>query len=309
MRLREMCLNNRPRRLAAYPEPVRNLPWWFKLASKLVASALLPISYECLRQKVTGFRGKMADTRYAKEIFAAHWQRYLRYGGSIPQGDYLELGPGGSLCSAVLARSCGFENAVLVDVGDFAIKDRRYYQDLMKKVGRDVSFNDPVSPSFESFLAHLRIRYLTRGLDSLKSLPSSSVWFSSSQDVLEHVRKEQFRETVAELSRIHKPGSLSSHRIDFQDHLGASLNHLRFSSRFWESYFFQNSGFYTNRLRYSDVKRAFGEAGFEFLDERLETWEKLPLSRNRLAPEFRHYTDEDLLVRIAEITVRKKTND
>lgn len=44
--------------------------------------------------------------------------------------------------------------------------------------------------------------------------------------------------------------------------LGGALNHLRVLERLWESRLMAESGFYTQRLRYSEMLALFNEAGF-----------------------------------------------
>ena len=82
---------------------------------------------------------------------------------------------------------------------------------------------------------------------------------------------------VEELRRVLKPGGVMSHRIDFQDHLSESLNSLRFSDQRWESNLFQNSGFYTNRLRAMDVLAAFQNAGMWCECVSIDRWDRLPI--------------------------------
>ena len=138
----------------------------------------------------------------------------------------------------------------LVDVG-FANKDINIYRklagDLKQKGFRVPDFY--LTNDLKDVLFACNSEYLTSGLESLKKIPTHSVDFVWSHSVLEHVRKHEIDELLFELIRILKPGSFSSHNIDYQDHLNFSLNNLRFSEKIWESDFFVNSGFhqsYTN---------------------------------------------------------------
>lgn len=256
----------------------------------MLAVSFTPYSYEDIRARFTGFRGKMSSPLYAEQIFDHHLNQYKTWQGSKPEGNYLELGPGGSLASGLLARRAGFESAYLIDAKDHAIRDLSFYRQF-------------ADANVASMLLHA-VTYLTDGLASFKSLASGSISFSSSQDVLEHIRRSEFEATLRELFRIHRPGSVSSHRIDFKDHLAGSLNHLRFSSRIWENQFFPSQGFYTNRLRYSEMKNCFIETGFEILEEAVVRWNELPLATHKLAPEFRGVSEDDLLTHQWDLVVR-----
>ena len=265
----------------------------------MLAASLTPFSYEQIRARFTGFRGKMADPLYAEQVFGYHLDRFRTWQGGGPEGAYLELGPGGSLASGILARRAGFDSSVLIDARDCAIRDLAFYRRLALGAPSLTEFSD-----FNDFTSRHSIVYLTKGLNSLMSLASASISFSSSQDVLEHIRQAEFDATLRELFRVHRPDTVSSHRIDFKDHLAGSLNHLRFPSRIWEHRLFPSRGFYTNRLRYSQIKRSFLQAGFEILDETIFRWEEAPLAAHRLAPEFLGLAKDDLLVHRWDVVLR-----
>ena len=126
-------------------------------------------------------------------------------------------------------------------------------------------------------------------------MPDGSCDFVYSQAVLEHVPKAEFAAIMGEIHRILKPGGASSHDVDFQDHLGYSLNNLRFSEALWEApWFARRSGFYTNRLRLSQMLAVFRDTGFEVEVLQTEKWPKVPLSRQALDPDFRAFGADDL---------------
>ena len=99
--------------------------------------------------------------------------------------------------------------------------------------------------------------------------------------------------------------AISVHSIDFKDHLAYSLNNLRFSEKIWESEFMSSSGFYTNRLRYCDLKEIFLMSGFEIIKEDLKTWKELPMKKNKLNLDFINYDESDLLVKEAMVVLKK----
>lgn len=285
---------------------LRSVPWWTKIILKMVIS-VFPISYEKIRSIVTGYNGEMADANYAERIFLGHYENFSNLDNK--PGAFLELGPGGSLISGVLAISHGFERAILIDVGDFASKDVELYKSICQKYlpNKLKVFLDDYELTHDVFssLRACGIYYEYDGLSSLKKLDSNQVEFSFSNAVLEHIRLDEFSETIDQLGRVHKPGSVSSHRIDFKDHLGGGLNNLRFSRVVWESRYFLNSGFYTNRLRYKDVRDICLRSGFEVSYEQIEKWDNLPLQVEKFAREFQHYEEEELLVSGANLVLKK----
>ncbi len=140
----------------------------------------------------------------------------------------------------------------------------------------------------------------------VSTVPDASVDLSWPHAVQEHVRREQFPVLTRHLRRIVRRDGASSHQVDLRDHLGGKLNDLRFSSAIWEGDLFSRSGFYTNRLRYSEMLRTFQDAGFETAEGVARRWDTLPTDRRWLAPEFRQFSDEDLLVQDFRIVLHPK---
>ena len=151
-------------------------------------------------------------------------------------------------------------------------------------------------------LQRTNTRYLTEGTASLRGIPGTSVDIVFSQAVLEHVPLDVFDETLCSLFRIQKPGGRGSHRVDFRDHLQNSLHNLRFSEAVWERpWFAARGGFYTNRLRLSQILARVRAAGFLVDASDRDLFGSLPLPRPALAPLFRDLSDDDLLTRGASV--------
>jgi SAM-dependent methyltransferase len=189
----------------------------------------------------------------------------------------------------------------LVDTGDYATRDMEFYRRLavvleektgahpFKAMDGDLPFNE--------FLRSIRTSYLTAGTASLHDIPSRSVDVIWSQAVLEHIRLEDFTRLLTECRRILAPGGISSHRVDLSDHLGGALNNLRFSRKIWETNLMANAGFYTNRIRCSEMLAAFRAAGFEIESVSKEFWPALPTPRAALDREFSDLSDDELRVK------------
>jgi hypothetical protein len=72
---------------------------------------------------------------------------------------------------------------------------------------------------------------------------------------------------------------------------------MRFSSSLWEKeWFAQNSGFYTNRIRFSEMVSICESIGFTVEVRNKRYWDFSPIKRNKLATEFKSLSDDDLLV-------------
>ena len=287
----------------------RVAPWWMKLGAKLLLSRL-KFSYRAW--KVFGLfeHGRMDDPETSFQNFKLHLTMagfqsddvHAMANGTMirPPKDFtvLELGPGDSLYTAVIARAYGAVRCYLVDTGDYASHDLESYRALARFLS-DRGLNAPSlgeAKTLQDVLTICDAVYLTNGLESLRCLPAASVDFLFSNAVLEHIRKHDWRDMLAETRRLLKPQALCSHRVDLGDHLGGGLNNLRFPERVWESEFMANSGFYTNRIRFSEMLALFRQAGFAIEVKQVLRWDSLPTPRNRLHQDFRSLPDEDLLV-------------
>jgi SAM-dependent methyltransferase len=283
------------------------IPWFLKMAGKMTI-ARLPLSHNFWFRLGIFKHGQMQDFNYAHGVFKHHLALAgLEGGGGNGSKVVLELGPGESLFSAVLAKAYGFKGSILLDVGNFSLPEVAVYRDFthwLQSLGFTLPSLDACSDIAQS-LAILQSRYLTEGLTALKTLPDQSVDLIFSQAVLEHVRKKEMVETFREIHRILKPEGCSTHVIDLKDHLQSSLNSLRFNEEFWESPFVSNSGFYTNRLRFNDYMSLFSTSGFQVDVISKSEWKNVPLKKWVLAPQFRALPGE--ILKISDCTVRLRS--
>lgn len=234
---------------------------------------------------------------YAMRVFREHFERVeapIRNNGFVA----LELGPGDSLFSAVIAYAFGASKTYLIDVAFLAHDDPDPYQSLAKSLyeeGLPIP-NLAGLDSVEDIIAACSAEYRTSGLASFKTITDESVDFIWSNATLEHIRRGEFFDTLREMRRVIHPNGICSHRVDLKDHLGGALNNLRFSDQRWESDFMANSGFYTNRIRYSEMSDLFHKAGFGTNFLVIERWPKIPTPREKLWSRFRELSDEELCI-------------
>lgn len=273
------------------------LDWRLRMAAKMMISRL-PVGYGTWRRLALFRHGRMEDPAYALGVFRQHYQRYLAAGGRPDGYSLLELGPGDSMSTALIAHVHGAKEVLLVDAVAAARQNTEPYRLLANHLETHDGHRIPPSAleSCDALLASCNARYLTDGLVALRNLPSASVDFILSHAVLEHVRREEFEVHLLELHRILRTGGIMSHRIDFKDHLGGALNNLRFSSRWWESPLFVRSGFYTNRLRASELLGMLRDSGFECRIVKQDIWPHPPIRRSQLFEEFARLADDDLRI-------------
>jgi SAM-dependent methyltransferase len=218
----------------------------------------------------------------------------------------LEIGPGDSLFTGIVARCMGADKSWLVDAGDFASRQPDAYARLARFLvseGYDLPL-DGCTP--DALLQDCGVVYLTDGVNSLQQIPTGSVDFCFSNAVLEHVPKYDFVQFAQQLRRVINANGVCVHRVDLKDHLGGQLNNLRFSESTWEGALFRNAGFYTNRIRYNEMVEIFRAAGFECEMPRVVRWPVLPTPKSRLASAFRALSDDELRVSGFDLVLRPR---
>ena len=276
--------------------------WIIKIAIKLILGRL-PFKHQLLRSLNLFRHGKMDDPAYALKIFRLHFKQ-------APESlVVLELGPGDSLASALIAKAHGAKKVYLVDVGSYAKQSVKSYQIMARQLEQAGLKHLPDMENIttiDGMLEQCNAEYLTNGLQGLNKIPSASVDFIWSHSVVEHIRKRDFEKTFRELHRILKDDGQASHNVNLQDHLQHSLNSLRFAESLWESDFFAHSGFYTNRLRCTESLKIMEKAGFRVADLNRGFWESLPLPKTLLHPDFQHFSDEELRTRTYSVLLAKR---
>ena len=249
----------------------------------------------------------MDQADYSLKVFYKHLdliniKKEKLYGKTL-----IEIGPGDSLASALIASSIGAK-IILIDVGYFAINDAEFYKKMAREL-REKGCNVPhIShcKTVADMLVTLNAKYFTDGINSFKKIENESIDIIFSNATLEHVRKRSFLSLIKEMRRVLKTNCYSSHTVDLQDHFNNSLNHLRFSEYVWESKLFSSSGFYTNRMSISEISSCFHNAGFDYNIVNKTEWEKMPLSISKLNAQFRNREKKDLLISSFDIVTVKK---
>lgn len=292
----------------------KTVPWWMIITVKIILSRI-PIRYSFWKSLHLFEHGDMHLPHRAYENFVMHARAAgvldektsppkLRAKGHF---NVIELGPGDSLFTILIAKALGASRIWLVDVDKFATTDLAKYGqmlDFLKQQGYSLPLTQ-APDTLADLIKNCNGEYLLEGVQSLAQIPSGSVDFCFSQTVLQHVPKADFKQLVAELFRILKPKGSSYHRIDLKDMLDGQLNNLRFSEALWESKLFRNSGFYTNRIRFHEMVRMFEQASFKCKLPRIVRWPKLPTPREKMNPVFSQSSDDDLLVSGFDILLQK----
>ena len=280
-----------------------NIPWWLKLGAKIVLSRM-PLNYKAWQSLGLFRHGRMDQSDYLMRVFTNHMSR-TNMVGQLKGKTILELGPGDSIGTALIGASHGAK-VVLIDTGAYATQRIDFYGQLSEKL-QSSGLNPPdlsKACSLDDILKSCKARYFVDGLPSFNSLESASVDLIFSQAVLEHVRKKEFVDLLGECRRVLSSSGISSHRVDLKDHLGGNLNNLRFSEGVWESDFFIKSGFYTNRIRFTEMIEVFKKSGFQVDMLNLNYFDKLPINPKRLHSDFASLPENELMISGFDVVLR-----
>lgn len=176
----------------------------------------------------TGMNGDPARVASRLEWYTRHTP--------IEGREILELGPGQTPDVLIAARAAGARRTVAIDI-------QKYDETTTRTIdGVELHFYDGRALPFEDGAFDV-------------------VW---SSDVLEHVRHPEI--TLAESFRVLRPGGLFMARIDLRDHYHLHderewFHCLRYTERMWQA-MTSNRSAHVNRLRASDWRRVFSDAGF-----------------------------------------------
>ncbi len=165
--------------------------------------------------------------------------------------------------------------------------------------------------TLEKLLELARIRYVAPGDASQTGLPEASIDMVYSNSVLEHVHPSILPKLMVESMRILRPGGVAAHCVACNDHYAhfdrniSFVNFLRYGAGEWKLW--NNDLNYQNRLRQSDFLRAASSAGLELVQTNttIRRGVKEALASMRVAPEFGHYSQEDLATTSVDFIGRK----
>ena len=274
----------------------RLIPWRLKIFIKVFLN-LLGIEYSFLQKYGLVRHGKMDKIDYALKTFHDHIRSMNLDPNELKNKTILEIGPGDSVNSALIASAYGAKS-ILLDSHLASIQDIDFYKYQAKLLSeKGLKVNDLSSiNSFDELLNELDASYITEGIAGFSLIESESVDIIFSQAVLEHIRKSEFDDLLIENRRILKKDGLCSHSIDLKDHLSYELNNLRFSEKIWESKIMSSASFYTNRIGFDEMIDKFNYFGFYTDVTEVIKWDELPTPISKMSSPFRERGEDSLLV-------------
>jgi SAM-dependent methyltransferase len=276
------------------------VPWWVKLGLKL---GLAAIGIHGARARSLGLARPSFDAATPAKLVGAPqgWmERAEALMGRRPR-TVLEIGPGFMVVRAPVLAGLGARRTWFVDPADSAPTALAPYR-AAAAAARAQGLPSPDLAGCAdrgALLARCGATLLLGGPGALAAIPDGAVDLVVSEAVLEHVRREDLAPLLLQLRRVTAPDGIGLHFIDFQDHLGGGLQHLRFSDAFWASPLVGRAGVYVNRLGLSAMVGRFRRAGFAVTVAEAVVWEKRPSGPAKPHPEGMRPVADDLVARAA----------
>lgn len=293
----------RPRRIVPAPAGLSRgapVPWWAKLGLKL---GLAAIGLHGHRARAVGLARPSFDAADPAKLLGpprAWMDRAETVLGRRPRS-VLEIGPGFMVVRAPVLAGLGARRIWYADPADSAPAATGPYQ-AAAAAARAAGIPAPDLAGCRdrgAVLARCGAALLLGGPAALATIPDGAVDLVVSEAVLEHVRREDMVPLLQQLRRVTAPDGVGLHFIDFQDHLGGGLQHLRFSDTFWASPLVGRAGVYVNRLGLSAMLGRFRRAGFAVGVAEAVVWERRPAGPARPHPEAMRPAADDLVARAA----------
>ncbi len=249
-----------------------------------------------------------------------HLENFLSIRGQIPKPfNVLELGTGWYPTIAMGLYLCGADNIWMVDIDplirtpqlkrmmelfcEFLTNGKlrkhlpRLREDRATRLSELASFVEKEPPA--AFLARFGGKVLVRDAQGT-GLPGGSIDLFFSTGVLEYIPRPVIGGIFKEFLRVSTPQAIMSHWISLTDQFSyfdrsiGPYNYLRYTSRQWR--YLNSPLIWQNRLRISEYRKAFVEAGYQIVHEEDARGSIEEFKKIRIAPEFEQYTLEDNLV-------------
>ncbi|MBP6829018.1 MAG: class I SAM-dependent methyltransferase [Saprospiraceae bacterium] len=296
------------------------------MISKWILKAIVQktISYLPYSQRINYFFQKyvtkgvqLSDAYFEDRLGHAktHIEAWEQFSGGRPLRSTLELGAGWYPVVPIALYLYGAETirtadiTLLSDAGhlrttiskflEYAERGRlttwlSFRPDRLEQLRALVAGDKPAD--FETLARTLHIEYLIQDARHLP-LPDGSIDLVHSNNTFEHIYPDILIDLLREFKRIVRPGGVQSHFIDLSDHFAhfdtsITIYHfLRFSPAAWR--WIDNSIQPLNRLRITDYRRLYREAGIPVDKEVLRPGNVEELRKGSVDASFLQNTEEE----------------
>lgn len=258
---------------------------------------------------------KIHSVSESSSVFRQHISAFKEHINLLEKAVYFEFGAGYDFYSNMVMYCYGIERQICVDIKPLAkpflvnliINYLNQEEILPGAVRRPKATLKP-----ETFLEDLNkfygIDYRGNADASCMELPDGSIDLIATTSTLEHIPYGSLKNIMKECYRLCHSNSVISMQIDYTDHYAHTdpnidvYNFLSFSEEEWTKF---NPGIhYQNRLRHSEYKKLFLEAGFQIVSESYKIPER-GLEQLKLDSHFQNYSIDDLVKTSGHFVLKK----
>ncbi|MDY7038174.1 MAG: methyltransferase domain-containing protein, partial [Thermodesulfobacteriota bacterium] len=216
---------------------------------------------------------------YSFRIVKEFLQKAIQYGVDVKNSSILELGAGRPLGAAIFWNFIGAKKYTSIDkftqvnLDDLSLKRFQSLLDLNLFHPNDFSMDSLIKKKGKAYILNEnRVRFIQSSFEDF-SLKDESFNFVYSGAVLEHVVNIQ--QIVDKMYQVMSDDGTAIHLIDLREHhthlktvpdKNTSIDFLTYSTEEWNEMHPPGSIHYINRLRASDFRKCFTEAGFKIVD-------------------------------------------
>ncbi|MBN2299052.1 MAG: class I SAM-dependent methyltransferase [Deltaproteobacteria bacterium] len=255
---------------------------------------------------------------YTLLTFKTFYRLAIKHGAKVENGSILEIGAGKPLGTGIFWNFAGANRYTSIDkFTEINIDDN--WIDRFKSLLEFNIFN-PYRMSFESLITvtnthctidEERLRFIHADLNQ-HEWKDDKFDFIYSNAVLEHMTNLPL--AFKNMYNILEDNGVMFHSIDLREHASdrpiadknTSIEFYKFSIDEWNHRYPPGSDSYINRLRVSDYRSLFKNAGFSIISE--DITQTMPLTSEvykEIHPDFHHYSLPDLQATGVQFVLRK----
>jgi len=300
--------------------------WQIKVLIQLILSVIPGGVY--LNQKLQGVNRK--SNAYSAELMKSRIpslcesMKKIDDLSNINGATIMEIGPGGSMISALLFYLLGAKKVYAFDhlnqikykllekninIMGQCLEEISKIHNIDLEVLRDRVEHISSASNLSEALNNASIDYCAPGDAAETKLNASSVDIIYSHAVFEHLPVDLINEITIESKRILKPTGIAYHSIDVHDHYAfdtsiTKVNFLKYSPNFW-SFFNHNKLAYHNRLRAKQFKDMFESLGSNTLlyEVKIEQESLEAVQQMKIDKHFSGMTFEELAAHQVELII------
>jgi SAM-dependent methyltransferase len=263
---------------------------------------------------------------------AAEVVEMIRAAGRDPcRGTYLEVGTGWRPFLPFLLHLIGAERIITVDINPwlshpYAVETCAAFAGQLDALAERLQIDPELmrrryevaatrTRDLHDLLSAFGVEYRCPADARETGLPDQSVDYVCSSNVLEHIPPDVLLDIHRESFRVLKPGGLSVHRFNPQDHYSTfdrsitGVNFLQYSAKQWRWY--GGSGLsYHNRLRCPQHRDLFEAAGLAVATERVRidprAAKAIEDGQITINPDFAQYSPQELAADYMWVVARRE---